>query len=457
MSFNMIKKLIGLLLFITTLYAQNNLKLEFTQAKQNNNSGFITVSLTNDLNQSVKVLKWKTPFEKTLTGDIFHITDGKNSAQYIGRVVKRLNPKDSDYLLLKSGETKRVTVDLAKYYRFTEKGNFYVSYRGDLKAKEGTEKKVSDRLSKMHIPTISIHYTAETTQKKTTLNSTTTKKVSLYHECSRTEMVLLDDAHTIAIDIAQNATNAMNNASPNTTAKRYSTWFGAADSSRQSTVKTHFRNIYNVLNTENITFDCSCNEDFIAYVYPSEPYTIYLCNDFWNIATSGTDSKSGTLIHETSHFEVVAHTVDHVYGQPKAKQLAIDYPNKAIYNADNHEYFAENSPYLQMEPDSDGDGIIDANDAFPNDASESVDTDGDGIGNNADTDDDNDGLSDSVEKANGLNPLDASDADADFDHDGFSNAEEIDFGTDIRNAQSKPMYVPISMGDGLTMIVPIKL
>ncbi len=270
-------------------------------------------------------------------------------------------------------------------------------------------------------------------------------------------MVLLDDAHTVAIDIAQNATNAMNNASPNTTAKRYSTWFGAADSSRQSTVKTHFRNIYNVLNTENITFDCSCNEDFIAYVYPSEPYTIYLCNDFWNIATSGTDSKSGTLIHETSHFEVVAHTVDHVYGQPKAKQLAIDYPNKAIYNADNHEYFAENSPYLQMEPDSDGDGVIDANDAFPNDASESVDTDGDGIGNNADRDDDNDGLSDSVEKANGLNPLDASDADADFDHDGFSNAEEIDFGTDIRNAQSKPMYVPISMGDGLTIIVPIKL
>lgn len=44
--------------------------------------------------------------------------------------------------------------------------------------------------------------------------------------------------------------------------------------------------------------------------------------------------------------------------------------------------------------DSDGDGVPDEDDAFPNDPSESVDTDGDGVGNNADTDDDNDGVAD---------------------------------------------------------------
>ena len=44
--------------------------------------------------------------------------------------------------------------------------------------------------------------------------------------------------------------------------------------------------------------------------------------------------------------------------------------------------------------DGDLDGTPDANDAFPNDRSESIDTDGDGIGNNADTDDDNDGVED---------------------------------------------------------------
>ncbi|MGQ0733782.1 MAG: PxKF domain-containing protein, partial [Acidobacteriota bacterium] len=41
--------------------------------------------------------------------------------------------------------------------------------------------------------------------------------------------------------------------------------------------------------------------------------------------------------------------------------------------------------------DDDGDGVPDTTDAFPLDPSESVDTDGDGVGDNADSDDDNDG------------------------------------------------------------------
>jgi hypothetical protein len=44
--------------------------------------------------------------------------------------------------------------------------------------------------------------------------------------------------------------------------------------------------------------------------------------------------------------------------------------------------------------DSDGDGIIDILDDFPNDPNEWRDTDGDGIGDNEDTDDDNDGILD---------------------------------------------------------------
>ncbi len=47
--------------------------------------------------------------------------------------------------------------------------------------------------------------------------------------------------------------------------------------------------------------------------------------------------------------------------------------------------------------DDDNDGIADADDAFPLDNTESVDTDGDGIGNNADLDDDNDGYEDAID------------------------------------------------------------
>jgi len=44
--------------------------------------------------------------------------------------------------------------------------------------------------------------------------------------------------------------------------------------------------------------------------------------------------------------------------------------------------------------DDDNDGVSNADDAFPQDPDESVDTDGDGVGNNADTDDDDDGVAD---------------------------------------------------------------
>jgi hypothetical protein len=55
--------------------------------------------------------------------------------------------------------------------------------------------------------------------------------------------------------------------------------------------------------------------------------------------------------------------------------------------------------------DSDDDGIENSLDAFPLDPAEWLDTDGDGIGNNADLDDDGDGFTDEEELADGTNPL----------------------------------------------------
>ena len=69
---------------------------------------------------------------------------------------------------------------------------------------------------------------------------------------------------------------------------------------------------------------------------------------------TGTDSRAGTLIHEMSHFVVVADTNDWVYGQTGAHNLAGSNPNRTsgnravlpivVGNADSHEYFAENTP-----------------------------------------------------------------------------------------------------------------
>lgn len=100
------------------------------------------------------------------------------------------------------------------------------------------------------------------------------------------------------------------------------------------------------------------------------------------------------------------------------------------------------------DPDKDGDGVNNEEDAFPVTASESKDTDGDGQGNNADTDDDNDGTPDSEDEM----PEDSrytkdqdkdgepDEIDADVDGDELSNTEENELGTEVK--------IPDTDGDG---------
>jgi peptidyl-Lys metalloendopeptidase len=132
----------------------------------------------------------------------------------------------------------------------------------------------------------------------------------------------------------------------NKTGARYTTWFGVVTQSRYNLATSHFSAISDAMDNAPVTFNCSCKKRYYAYVYPDQPYTIYLCSVFWTAPMTGTDSKAGTLIHEMSHFTVVADTDDFVYGQTGAMNLAITNPEQAVRNADNHEYFAENTPSL---------------------------------------------------------------------------------------------------------------
>ena len=76
--------------------------------------------------------------------------------------------------------------------------------------------------------------------------------------------------------------------------------------------------------------------------------------------------------------------------------------------------------------DSDEDGVDDDDDAFPDDSTEWADTDGDGVGDNADTDDDDDGWSDQDEVVCGSELLDSGSVPADSDADGECDALDPD-------------------------------
>jgi gliding motility-associated-like protein len=78
-----------------------------------------------------------------------------------------------------------------------------------------------------------------------------------------------------------------------------------------------------------------------------------------------------------------------------------------------------------FDPDRDGDGYLNTNDAFPDDSSEWEDTDGDGLGNNFEVDDDNDGYLDT----NDAFPLDPNEW-ADADNDGIGDNADPDDNND---------------------------
>jgi hypothetical protein len=201
------------------------------------------------------------------------------------------------------------------------------------------------------------------------------------------------------------------------------------------------------------------NSDVTLNVVSGKRYAIYVVPADTNDALGGWQMRYTCSSHEVSYVDKNTILVTLGGNNDEYAELTFDNGQKVkLVIADSDSAAAPASEVCPKSTtnDSDGDGVADAYDAFPNDPSESVDTDHDGIGNNADTDDDNDGISDADEIAYGLDPLNASDAHADADADGFDNALEISVGTDIRDASSHPRWVLIPIDGGINIPLAVK-
>ncbi|MEM8524531.1 MAG: hypothetical protein AAGG68_07795 [Bacteroidota bacterium] len=118
---------------------------------------------------------------------------------------------------------------------------------------------------------------------------------------------------------------------------------------------------------------------------------------------------------------------------------------------DDNDGVKDEQDFNPLNADSDGDGVNDGEDNFPLDANRSndsqptstVDTDNDGTPDNIDTDDDNDGFTDTEEAARGTNPLKA-----DSDGDGVNDRRD-DFPLDPnRSDDSQPTSTVDTDNDG---------
>ncbi|WP_374567818.1 M35 family metallo-endopeptidase [Ideonella sp.] len=297
----------------------------------------VDVAVTNTTGHAVKVLKWQLP-SKHLQGPLFRIIkeDG-TPASYVGPLVKRVAPRAEDYVQIEAGATLNYRVELTGSY---ELGNGRHTVEYIARGRHGNEAVLASS-SPLQLWTQGRSAPAPVTESTDALAAS----ITYTGNCTSSEKTTLVSAVNAATTYATQS-NSYLAGTPSGT-KRYVKWFGTFSSSRWNTVHTHFTNEENAFKTKPLTLDCSCNDSgTYAYVYPNSPYKIYLCGAFWSAPMTGTDSKGGTLVHEMSHFTVVGGTDDWAYGQTAAANLAKSNPTKAVDNADSHEYFAENNPYL---------------------------------------------------------------------------------------------------------------
>lgn len=305
---------------------------------------FVDVSLTNAGVEKAAILKWQTPFWG-VDDDMFQVGFGGEAVAYLGRHVKRPAPTAADFYTLAPGQTLSTRIELTALYDMSRRGEYTVQYAMSLQAQRGEALEIASNVGAVWVD----GDTEQASIGRGDEQVPTKALTPVYKNCSSTRKTqlatALGSAETYSINahsyLAARTTTAQRNAST-----RYKTWFGTQTSNRWTTVQNHFNSIKNTIATKTITFNCACTDDYYAYVYPSSPYEIWLCNAFWSAPNTGTDSKAGTLVHELSHFNVVAGTDDWAYGQTACKSLANSNPNKATDNADSHEYFAENTPSL---------------------------------------------------------------------------------------------------------------
>lgn len=303
----------------------------------------VNVSIRNDGKTSVKILRWLTPFDG-VKDNLFEVTVDGKTVEYIGADYKRPAPTEKDYITLQPGESFDATVDLTGYYDLSKTGFYQVNYKVEAVADFRNQPILSAEPEALKSDVVQAWISGRETKVFDESVADAVSGSTGYSGCSSTRQSSLLTARSNASTYAANSYNYL---LAGTAGARYTTWFGAYTSSRYSTVRSHYSSIKNAMDNASVTFNCSCTDSAYAYVYPTQPYTIYLCNAFWSAPSTGTDSKAGTLIHEMSHFNVVASTDDWAYGQTAAKNLARSNPKKAIDNADSHEYFAENTPAQQ--------------------------------------------------------------------------------------------------------------
>lgn len=332
----------------------------------------VKVAITNTSKQDLSVLTWNTPLDRLVT-DCLDVTVNGKKVEYDGPMVKRAAPTESDYLVIKAGQSVEAEYPVSDAYDTSKPGKYDVKLKpriADVAPKqaglakllamgrrEPVQAPISARTSFKvekgqggHLTLGAAARTNEKTQKlamskavgmktKATAKKKSEKKKAgpqpaLTIDGTATQKAAALKAHKDGYALGKAALAGMANG------PRYVEWFGPHTTARFNKVKANYTAVLKRMETIQFTYNLSgsgCTSGVYAYTYKGTS-TIWFCDAFWSAPSTGTDSKAGTVVHEHTHSD--ASTDDVRYGQTACRLLARNAPNDAVNNADSHEYYA---------------------------------------------------------------------------------------------------------------------
>ncbi|WP_373352739.1 M35 family metallo-endopeptidase [Pseudoroseicyclus sp. CXY001] len=197
-----------------------------------------------------------------------------------------------------------------------------------------------------------------------------TARAATFERCEKPEILIAEEAFAGAGAIVLVAAAQVGDT------EAYNRWFGTFSRDRAEAVRTNLKAVNTALLSDEMVAVCpnlgedGCLRDTYANVYPDQPYVINLCPNFF-AQPNMTDhrpgapelengTREGTIIHEMSHFHVVADTDDLCYSRSECARMARRDALGAIRNADSYQYFAEDVTfYPAPRPDPGGDPLPD--------------------------------------------------------------------------------------------------
>ncbi|CAF1237344.1 unnamed protein product [Didymodactylos carnosus] len=312
---------------------------------------------------------------------LFHLTLHGKKVSYVGPRFKLSAAAVYATIALAPGENLNFIVSLSPYYDLRASGPYKIRYQQFADRVLKTQSAAAKATIVSNILTLQLNGVSNavlkeadrrrlllSAKKENGAGKAESPQITFNDECTDKQKTTIAAAIAQAKEYTKDTQSFLANDILKEKKERFTKWFGIAEGGSErssaiqeehySAIADHFIKVKDVLHNQPQKYFCrvvnldQCTSGTFAYVYPDMPYEYNLCTTFFEAEVAGTDSQGGALIHETTHFLLVAGTDDvadtgdnaATYGKEKCEQLAKKNPTLAVQNADNNEYFAENSP-----------------------------------------------------------------------------------------------------------------